>query len=178
MKDWSLGSRGIAFLLVLVMTVMSCFAFAAFAEDTEGTVEYFGFDSQEEAEAWEAERWDGVVPEAVVNPALVGSWGFHDEQFDMDVVWTFEADGTGNLYNNGMDMPFVSYVATTEPFSEYEEDGFRLTVYWGESTVTMGDTTVSFSMDPVSYGYIVNGDSLRIIYSPDIIGNYLDLVRE
>ena len=119
------------------------------------------------------------APLAVIDPELTGVWGFHDEQYGTDLVWTFNEDGTGSYYANGMEMPIRSYVATTEPFTEYEEDGFLITVYYGEITQTFGDTVITTYMEePVEYGYIVNGDTLRIVFSRDIANNFTDFTRE
>ena len=117
-------------------------------------------------------------PEPVVDPALVGTWGFHDKTTDVDIVWTFNADGTGSYYANGYEMPIASYVATKEPYTEYEEDGFLITVYYGEMTTTMGNETVSVTLDPMEYGYLINGNTLRIVFSRDIANHFTDFIHE
>ncbi len=119
------------------------------------------------------------APLAVIDPELTGVWRFHDELYGIDLVWTFNEDGTGSYYANDMEMPIRSYVATTEPFTEYEEDGFLITVYYGEITQTFGDTVITTYMEePVEYGYIVNGDTLRIVFSRDIANHFTDYIRE
>ena len=119
------------------------------------------------------------IPAAVVDPALTGTWGFHQPEYDLDLVFTFNADGTGYYYMNGMNMPIVSYVSTTEPYiTEYEEEGTLLTIYYGEMTETMGDSTYTISLDPIEYGYKITGDTLRIIFSRDIANHYTDYTRE
>ncbi|MBR3393230.1 MAG: zinc-ribbon domain-containing protein [Firmicutes bacterium] len=121
---------------------------------------------------------DSEIPDAVVNPALIGTWGFHDAQTDVDITYTFNADGTGNYYGNGMDVPIVSYVATDEPFTEYPEDGNLLVVYFGEMVVETEEGTTSISLGAVEYGYVIDGNVLRIIYSRDIANHYTDFTRE
>ena len=118
------------------------------------------------------------VPKAQIDPALTGKWGYHDKATDVDLVWEFKADGTGSYYGNGMTLPIASYVATKTPFTQYSEDGFLLTVYWAEITETMGDTVVTTQMDPTEYGYIVDGNTLRIVFSRDIADHYTDFTRE
>ena len=120
------------------------------------------------------------VPQAAINPSLTGKWGFHrsNPNYDVDMVWTFYADGTGDMYANGMHMPIVSYVATETSFTEYPEDGYLLTVYWGEITETIGDTTHTIQLEPMEYGYLLDGNTLRIVYSRDIANDYIDFTRE
>ncbi|MBQ7058856.1 MAG: zinc-ribbon domain-containing protein [Firmicutes bacterium] len=117
-------------------------------------------------------------PAPVVDPALVGTWGLHDKTTDVDIVWTFNADGTGSYYANGYEMPIASYIATNEPYTQYEEDGFLITVYYGEMTTTMGNETVSVTLDPMEYGYLINGNTLRIVFSRDIANHFTDFTRE
>ena len=97
------------------------------------------------------------APKAVIDPALTGKWGFHvkqSEDFEVDIVWTFNADGTGSMYSQGITIPIVSYVATQTAYTEYPEDGYLITVYWGEMKETMGDTVITTTMDPTEYGYL------------------------
>ena len=119
-----------------------------------------------------------AFPAAVVDPRLTGTWEYHESVTDVDLVWTFNKDGTGTYYANGMTLPIASYVATTEPFTEYPEDGLLITVYYAEMTETFGDTVVTTQMDPVEYGYLIEGDTLRIVFSRDIANHYTEYKRK
>ncbi len=118
------------------------------------------------------------IPPAVINPALTGQWRFHYDTYDIDTIFRFNADGTGLYTANGMDIPIVSYIATTEPYTEYPEDGSLITVYFGEVVMEFEDETYTMTLPPIEYGYQIMGDILRITFSRDIANDYLDLIRE
>ena len=117
------------------------------------------------------------IPAPVIDPALTGQWGYHDE-YGVEIVFRFEEEGTGYYFANGMNLPIASYVATTEPYTEYEEDGYLITVYFGEATFVFGDESITITMSPMEYGYIVSENTLRIIWARDIADHYTDLTRE
>lgn len=125
-----------------------------------------------------AQATESAFPAAVIDPRLTGTWEYHESVTDVDLVWTFNKDGTGTYYANGMTLPIASYVATTEPFTEYPEDGLLITVYYAEMTETFGDTVVTTQMDPVEYGYLIEGDTLRIVFSRDIANHYTEYKRK
>ena len=119
------------------------------------------------------------VPQAVIDKALTGRWEYSYQLQGNDFVtrWVFNEDGTGSFYSNGMEMPIVSYVATRTPFTQYPEDGFLLTVYWGPVTQTFGDVVSTVEIDPTEYGYLFHDETLRIVYSRDIAGDFVDFTR-
>ena len=45
-------------------------------------------------------------------------------------------------------------------------------------TETYGDTVVTTQMDPVEYGYLIEGDTLRIVFSRDIANHYTEYKRK
>lgn len=161
------GKKRWAVLLTafLALTVwMGCFAFSAPAH-ASATVTVNGEETLE-------------IPDPVINPALIGQWGWHSNTTEAEMFFRFEADGTGLYAANGIEMPIASYVATQEPYTQYPEDGFLLTVYFGEMTMTFGDESFTITMSPMEYGYSVTGDTLRITFSRDIANDYTDLTRE
>ena len=120
---------------------------------------------------------DSEIPDAVVNPALIGTWGFHDAQTDVDITYTFNADGTGNYYGNGM-----TQIETLAEEIELELRG-RLesevkSEVIGEMVMETEEGTYSISLGAVEYGYVIDGNVLRIIYSRDIANHYTDFTRE
>ncbi len=113
----------------------------------------------------------------VINPALIGQWHYED-MYGAEIIFRFNEDGTGLYYANGMDMPIISYVATQEPFTQYEEDGFLITIYFGEAILEYDDETMTLTLPPMEYGYQIMGNTLRITFSRDIANHYIDLIRE
>ena len=117
-------------------------------------------------------------PEAVFDPALVGTWSFHDEITDSDIVWVFNADGTGSYDMNGVLVPINSIVMTDEPYSEKAEDGVRVTVYFGEYTYAYEGESYTLQIGPMDYGFSLQGDTLQICFDPELPISYQILTRE
>ncbi|MBR5344879.1 MAG: hypothetical protein IK127_03560 [Clostridia bacterium] len=149
--------------LFLALTLLFALAVPAYATTVTVTV-----NSDEEIE----------YPPAVIDPALTGQWGYHDDVYGVETVFRFNADGTGLYYANGMEMPIVSYVATRDPYTQYPEDGFLITVYYGEIVMEFEDESFSMSLPPMEYGYQITGNTLRITFTRDIANNYTDFTRE
>ena len=146
-------------------------------QETEDTAR----KENETSAATEAPTLPPDVPQAVVDPALVGTWvnRWMAADGEVETIWIFNADGTGTMLGaNGYEYNILSYVATTTPYTQYPEDGFLLTVYWAEITEVVGGETITIDLDPVEYGYQIDGDTLRITYSRDIANDYVDFKRE
>ncbi len=72
--------------------------------------------------------------------SLVGKWKYYDSAYissDIEFIYTFNADGTGNYYAAGTDMPFT-----------YTVDGSTL--------------TINYDSGPFETEYELNGDILNV----------------
>lgn len=200
------NNKGIAILIGAIVGVVGLFLFLGFVwpgilnmkDEKETYTTSFPSESREESRDSSAEKESAAkeventqdpsseaaeervsnAPAAVIDPALTGTWGFHDASTDVDIVFTFNADGTGNYYANGVDVPIDSYVATKEMFTEYEEDGYLITVYYGSFQGEDENGTFSITLDPIEYGYLIQDDTLKIVFTRDIANDYTLFTRE
>lgn len=129
------------------------------------------------SEASETPSGGSAAINAVIDPALTGSWRLQGMDPGTEYGWDFYADGSGRMLGGGMEIPIDYYIAAKEAYTEYPEDGLLLTVVFGEMKEVIGDSVTTMQMDPMEYGYSVSGDVLRITYSRDIANNYMDFER-